>query len=547
MPSAFVDFEDGESVEVFFDGKISDDQIAQLGIEKRQLQDRLDVLQRPQDTALQNALENSRLALGRLASNFRQFAGSIDEPTLSVVQSSREQQQGLAPGSLPRQIGQGPRSPDEERQLQETIANLQARNFQERPFSTFGGMIAPEMALPGGRLTQAGIGAAEGFLEGEGAAGRAGGAATGFAMGLVGQKVGDIISARAQRGLQHLFRANRNVDALDVLASNRIPTTPAQRAGDFRIPFLGKPFKATAQFFDNLSQTVSGTQPLRADQIRRLNRIGAEAIGENADNLGSRVLTRAARRLEDVYEGVANRVDTVLFPSQASDDLSAISTKIEDFGVDSPKVKRTMETIVRDFNRGMSGKRFMELRRMLSKLSSELGNSTDGDVVREIRQVLDDALLASAPDAADDLVSANQQWQMLELFRSPNVVDPTGEINTRSMAAAVRRFFPGADIGRVPNPRASNVVESLQALRQVAPGTASQPTSIAQQRILPLLLAGAGLGGATGGGGGAVAGALLAPRLATAGGGIGGLLGGSAARATIPSTLSLLRMSENQR
>lgn len=387
---------------------------------------------------------------------------------------------------------------------------------EEFPVASFIGGALPSAAVPGGKVVQLGVGALEGVLEGDDLQSRLIGGGTGLAFGLLGQKLGDQLVDNLSRRFQQLtrrtnFPARRDAALIgaDLPISGRISADS----------FIGRFNRGTAKFFENIKDGIVGSQLSRGQQQRALARAASSALpGERVNKLTPEYMASVTDELGKMYDDVANQIDNFLVRDadllDAMDNLADEALEL----ADKTSVGKLIAKTADELSGNISGSRFKELRRKLVRASLS-ADTTDADLLHSAVDTMHEMLKREVPDAAETLTAANQGWQFLKFLRSPNVISPAGEINTRSAAAAAQRFWPDFDLRRVSNPVAKPFALGLKAIRELDPGKADLTAQAIRSGFLTSL---------TGG-------------LALAGGGAGGQLGGALGRSLSRETSPLLQ------
>lgn len=406
-----------------------------------------------------------------------------------------------------------------EQEKQAEIARLAEPVKEEYPKSSFVGEMLPGMAIPGGRVAQVAAGAGLGALEGDSPGERMALAAIGGLSALGGQKLGDYLSSRITPKIQQALGSTA-ARARDVLTREGVPLTFGQR---------GSP---VGKFVDVLKSTITRSQPLMRRQIRQLNRLAANAIGENSDDLSKPVLGRAAARIGATYDDIARNVGEISIGPEEAKRFLQIDDMLKSIPEPSKVTGaiRMVEEIITNPEKQLNGASYQTLRTKLWKISNQLwrqGSGLESEVVDELIDTLDDSLARAAPEAQKALDVVRPQWRFLRVLRRGASVDDLGNINPRSMSRAMESVYPGFDIGRLPAGAAGRFGRTLDAFQEVVKPFKSSGTG---ERIAALgipIAAGLGLSGMTGPGTG------LAALLATGfgGGGSGAQLGGNLSRA----------------
>lgn len=419
---------------------------------------------------------------------------------------------------------------------QDEMQRLTAPVRQQFPKASFAGEVLPGFAIPGGKAAQIGVGAGLGALEGDTPGQRIANTLLGAGSALVGQKIGDEISQRIVPKVQRVLGSTMGA-ARDTLKRAGVPLTFGQR---------GSP---VGRFVDVLKSTLLRRQPLQGQQISALNRMAAEAIGENADDLSKPVLSRAATRIGGVYEDIAQNVGAIQIGQAQAQRFLQIDDMMKTVPEPS-KVTGALEMVENMLTdpakAGLTGQTYNSLRQRLGRISNQLwnnGNGLEAEVVDEIIETLDDALEASAPEAAERLAQVRPQWKFLTALRRGAAIGSDNNINPVAMNAAMERVYKGFDIGRMPAGAAGQFGETLDAFNQVirpfrSSGTAERLTGVG----LPIA---AGLG-LTGLAGPVVGGGLTLATLLSGGGG-GAAAGGNAAREMALKLSQMLQQQQDQR
>lgn len=421
---------------------------------------------------------------------------------------------------------------DREKAEQAEISRLATPVKREFPKSSFAGEMLPSFAVPGGKVAQITAGGIQGALQGDTPMERVGLAALGAGASYAGQKAGEAISNRVVPSIQNALGSSLG-NARQTLTESGVPLTFGQRGSP-----IGK-------FVDVLKSTLLRRQPLEGAQLRAMNRLAAEAIGENADDLSKPVLNAAWSRIGQVYEDVAENVGTIAI---GADDAARLA-QIDDMMKIVPEPSKVtgalsmVEDLLTNPEKNFTGAAYNAVRQRLGRISGQLWNSGSGleaEVVDEVIDTLDDALAKSAPEAGEALAKARPQWKFLIALRRGGAVDDAGNINPRSMAQAMERVYKGFDVGVMPSGAAGKFGKTLDALNQVvrpfkSSGTAERVSTVA----LPVL---AGLGLTTLGGPVVGGGVALATLLS--GGGAGAAAGGNLSR---EAALRLAEALRNQR
>jgi len=211
--------------------------------------------------------------------------------------------------------------------------------------------------------------------------------------------------------------------------------TPGQATGS----------RALQQFEAKLESQPMTSGPfnaLKANNASVLNRSAAEAIGESADVVDAGVLARAADRIGNVFQDVADDVPRTIEPRQFLQFYAGLKDDMRGLvqGLDSHPL---VEDVVRFAQEGTADGR------QLSSLSSKLGKaayksmttpSGDRDLgiaLYRVKDYVDDLLgQGLSPERAAALGTARQQYRNLMLLtQRVGVVNPAkGDVSGRSLA-----------------------------------------------------------------------------------------------------------------
>lgn len=428
---------------------------------------------------------------------------------------------------------------ERERQYQSEVNRLAQPLWEERPVSSFIGEAAPSMAVPGGRNTQIGAGAVEGYLQGDTPLTRLLYAGLGAAGGFLGQHFGDKMGAYIGRKAQSVL-GNPKSAAINKLADAGIPLSPAQRSRD--------PLARLAE--DVKGIIINSRNPMEGSQITRLNRLALRSIGEDGTEVTRDALGKAHTRLGNVFESAANNVNDIPFDTAAQRKISALANDVDVVETQGAAIRRYYDEILDAATGGapITGKRYNQLRNRLGKASRAAWRSGDelaAETADAIMEIVDDAMANASPDIASALSDARRQWKMLRILRAAKKIDPEGNVNPNSMLGAFDSVYPGATVGKFPSGPEGEFGETLAAFNEAIRPRATSRTAENLIRVgVPATAAGAFLGGAnplTILGGLGLLGGLVS------GGGAGGLLGGGATRGTIRAGIEQQnRQQENQ-
>lgn len=418
---------------------------------------------------------------------------------------------------------------EELKEQQKRIGEFSSRLFRERPGATITGQVAPFMAVPGGKVAQMGAGAFQGFMEGDTMPERLGGAALGAGLAFTGQALGNRIGNFANRQFGRLFRAARE-PAREVLETLGIPMTISQRTGD-----------PLSRFTERLQFVLTNNQPKLDAQKRALTRMVANFLGEDSDSILRATRASINTRLGRMFRDAAHRAGGVVdFDQAARAQASQLLSRADDLqGANS--LYRTLIKRLDDnaFNGQMDADQLLQLRSDLSALSASRNVDIEVPEIVKAIDLIDDQIMRVAPDLADDLRLARQQFRVFLAVVRGRSLDPDGIINADTFETSLQAIFPSFRRGSPLPGGARPIGEGIDAFRQVVRPfrTSSTAENLLSVGAAPLI--GLGLTGDPEGLGAGV----LATGLALSGGGAGGLLGGGAGRGML---MEYLRRRDQQ-
>jgi len=167
-----------------------------------------------------------------------------------------------------------------------------------------------------------------------------------------------------------------------------------------------------------------------------LRAAAARAIGVNADDFSRNFLGQAADDLGSVFDDIGRQIGDV----QIADDLLQ---RIDN-------VRATEPFLAIPEGGRLSGGQLMQLRSSMDAASRQAWlagantNAGKAQYIDDIVNELDDlAQAALAPDQRELWRVARQRWRNLKVLESPNVVNPSGEINARSLDTRLKKYYKG--------------------------------------------------------------------------------------------------------
>ena len=410
---------------------------------------------------------------------------------------------------------------DAQKEIQSRLETNAERLFRERPVAAFTGQVGPYFAVPGGKVAQTIAGGVQGALEGDTLMGRLGGAALGAGLGFAGQYLGDKAGRFVRRQAGNLFRFVKE-PARETLERLGIPMTIGQRTGD-----------PLARFTERLKFVLTNKQPKGEAQTHALNRLVLNFLGEDGDFLSKQARASIDARLGRIFRSAATRAGkTVELDDTLRHTAQALRARADDIQ-GSERLYRTLIERLDDnaFRGQMDADQFLQLRRDLSAASASKKMDIEVPELVKAIEAMDDQLARIAPDLADDLSLARQQFRVFLATLRGRAIDPEGQLNVNSFDNALNAIFPQFKRGGALPGQARPIGQAVDAMREVI--RPFNTSSTAENLATLAFPAGAGLL-ATGGNPEGAAAGLFGLGLALSGGGAGGLLGGGLMRAPLP-------------
>jgi hypothetical protein len=225
--------------------------------------------------------------------------------------------------------------------------------------------------------------------------------------------VGDDVSAGLTAAQRQSSEAGRRLG---------MRTTPGQATGS-------RALQQMEAKLESQPMTSGPFNTIKANNARVISREFLRAIGETGDEVTPQVIAQADQRIGNAFEQAAqnNRVawDDVL----ESDLAGVVQTANGELQEGEFRViARQAEDLLRkaaDHGGEVGGQAFQNARQALTRLSIG-GNSSIGYWARQMRDVLDDALIRSVgPDDAARLATARGQYRILA-----TAMNRTGALNT---------------------------------------------------------------------------------------------------------------------
>jgi hypothetical protein len=259
----------------------------------------------------------------------------------------------------------------------------------------------------------------------------------------------------------------------------------AQRLGYHVTPGQATQNPAMMNFENYLSRSPGSAgrmQAVHTANQQALNRAGARAMGQNADELSEGVMNAARTQLGDEFQ----RLQQITGPDMARPEFMQALIRVD--GANVARGPYASERIAREVDRALDlaaqgqigGRAYREIHTELASASTAAfrsGDSTLGQALRTIRESLDDAArdsLGQGDRQAWDTV--RRQWDAYKVLSKGNTVE-AGNVSAARVASKLRsdpRFRTGqrqgelADIGRVgeafksvPNPNSGNLTQQM--------------------------------------------------------------------------------------
>ena len=269
-------------------------------------------------------------------------------------------------------------------------------------------------------------------------------------------------------------------------------TTPGQRTGS---PTLQR-LEASMESFP---PTAGPMARLKAGNQKLLNMTQAKSIGENADEVGTTVLSKASDRISGEFERLTKGKNFSL-TDKHFDNLAGIEKEYNDItgkALDHPLVKQATNLIAEG---KLTGEAYQDLVSKLGKatysnMTSQGGDRTLGIALGDVKSMLDDAIapqMGKMDQAAFN--KARSEWRsMLNLLKPGVVNESTGNVSGATLANVLKRKDRhGFTFGKNQSD-AYTMARFSQAFKPIVGDSGT-----ATRGFLPWLLATGGFGGAAG-------------------------------------------------
>jgi hypothetical protein len=277
----------------------------------------------------------------------------------------------------------------------------------------------------------AALGAAQPLVTGQSGIERAGNAALGGSLGILGQSVGRLIGSGGQAVKDAAVGiASRLMPQADA-ASSRLAQVAAQHGIDLTAPQVVP--SRFAKVLDSVSGAVpfSGAGKVAAQQQGQFNRAVSRTIGEDTDAITPDVYAAAKQRIGDVFNDVTSRNDLPI-DSPLIGKLMAIASQAKSAGDDATgrAVQNAIGRVIdQSQNSVLPGRAYQSLNTELGNIIK--GGGEKGYYVGQVRNALRDAMdnaIAPADKAAWD--QARTQYRNLKTIRDLVAKgDSAGNIN----------------------------------------------------------------------------------------------------------------------
>jgi hypothetical protein len=261
--------------------------------------------------------------------------------------------------------------------------------------------------------------------------------ALGGAGGTAGQYVANSIGRAAAAQGNQITQGQRAAAAQGQNIGMRL--TPGKASGSTTL----QKFEAAAE---SNPITSSGFDAIKTGNQRAVNRAAARAIGENADELSTPVLTQAEARIGQVFDSVADRTPVPLDPIGVGGRLQQIRQDSNGMLMGNNDLAQNgLWQRLDDFVNNQGGATREQLRQLSSNLgkagrnnmTSPNGDRALGEALFATQEVVEDAIQGTLPRAQQAAYdqARNQYRNLMMLTAKTNVTNPsTGNVSGRSLA-----------------------------------------------------------------------------------------------------------------
>lgn len=324
-------------------------------------------------------------------------------------------------------------------QADEAASDVAISKLRDKhPVGMLLGEVLPYMAIPGARTAKgaAALGAGTGFVmytpEGESSVLNSGEAAVaaiaGFALSkLVTNVISPSIKSQLSGAQKQVVSRAKELGA---------KTTPSGEFGS-------KALERFEKHLDQFPPTANILRKYTEENQKILNRVVAQAIGENADDVTSNVIDAAFERTGNVFNKVKaiKRIPTKTLANHIAR-LEANSA-VPDAVSNNPLFREAMDKVAKG---NMSGEQMSSLisrigRRAAQEMRTAAGNRELGSDLFQLKELLDDAVDVVMPSALRaERATARQQYRALMTIIKGSVVDEvSGNVNGKVLAGVLKR------------------------------------------------------------------------------------------------------------
>jgi len=222
--------------------------------------------------------------------------------------------------------------------------------------------------------------------------------------------------------------------------------TPGQKQGSESLQQLEASLRSSPAFSGIDEARIAGNQT-------RLNELVAENMGRPGQRITPELRADVADEVGEVFDNLGKNVESVNIADEA---MSAVLDDLSEAGegVYNRLIKRYPS-----LNTGnMTGKDWSSARNWLAKQSRNTANIQSGasDDITQIINAMDDGLAQSAPEIAEQLGRARQQWKGLLLAEGGlrgATAEAAGDVSPAALAQTLRKLDKGGySRGRTDSP-----------------------------------------------------------------------------------------------
>lgn len=244
--------------------------------------------------------------------------------------------------------------------------------------------------------------------------------------------VGDDVSAGLTRSQSEIMKTGQGMG---------FKVTPGQASGSRSLQQLEAKLESQPMTSGRFNQIKANNQDV-------LNRVAANAIGENANTLDHHVLQQAQERIGGIYKMVADKTPRTIETDPFINRLSAIENDFEGLlpgsVLDNPLTKRLFGYAA---NGKATGEQLQDLASKLGKAASNQMTTANGDrqlgmALFQVKDMADDLLSSGLKGSTKEAFdNARGQYRNLMLLTQRNgVINPsTGNINGNALAGLLQQ------------------------------------------------------------------------------------------------------------